>query len=300
MIEINLLPENLRKAESTPLPRQLTIYLGVAVCAGLLFLNWFYMNESSKADKKLKRVTAEVNQEQQKITALDNLIAEIEQIKSHVTTVEDLYRNRTIWAKILFDLKNIINEQEYNKANDALEYLWLTSLSLEESRSSGGFGMPAQKTKTMKLEGQASAKNTRRATMMVRNLIDSMVKYTPEKSPEEEAMEKIEERIKLREAIEEKLKDGKKKKKLSAMEERKIRAEEELIKHLKDKKSGGIATMPFMKFFDESTREVKLKWSENSSGGSNSKMKQMPGQAMKFELKLGFAPKKKAAPQVGF
>lgn len=38
MIQINLLPEELRKREGTPLPRRIAIYAGTAVLTGLLFM----------------------------------------------------------------------------------------------------------------------------------------------------------------------------------------------------------------------------------------------------------------------
>ncbi|MHC4870310.1 MAG: PilN domain-containing protein [Planctomycetota bacterium] len=305
MIEINLLPEKLRKVESTPLPRQLTIYLGVALSAGMIFLNWFFFNETDKAEEKLAKVKVEISSEQNKIKQLEALALEIDAIKKHVNTVENLYRNRTIWAKVLFDLKNIMHQQEFNNENEDREYLWLKELKLEDTRTSGGgFGVAPQKTKTMKLNGYASAKGTRRATMMIRNLIDSMVGYTPEKSPEEEALENLEERLELRKELDEKLKTkGKKKKKLSEQEERKLRAEDELIRHLQDKKSGGVATMPFMEFFNEATRDVKLKWSDrapSASGGKSKEMKMLPLQAMGFEIKLSFKPKVKKAVTPGF
>ena len=305
MIEVNLLPENLRKNEGTPLPRQLTIYLGVAVCMSLIFLNWFYFKEIEKAENKLKKINTSIVDEKIKVNELDALIQKITIIKSHVTTVENLYRNRIIWAKVLFDLKHVINKQGYNKPNAKREYIWFTELSLsEKSVRSRGLGMPAQKVKSIKLKGIASAigsGGSRRATAMVTSLINTMVNYKPEKSPEDEAIEEIEKTLKLRQEIEEKLKgNGKKKKEqLSEHEERKLRAENELIKHLQDKKSGGIALMPFMKQFNEK-RDLKLSWNDKVSAGGGEKRKLMPEQAMKFELDLTFKPQKKKVLQPGF
>ncbi len=303
MIEINLLPEELRRVEGTPLPRLLTICLGVAICVTLLFLNWFYFNETAKAKAKLKKVEKNLVAEKGRIKKLDKLIQKITTIKAHVSTIEDLYRERIIWAKVLFDLKHIVNQQEYNKQNKEREYIWFTDLVLGSKKVGGGMlGMPSQSVKLITIKGVASARGTRRATAMIRSLIDTMVSYKPEKSPEIEAVEEIEKTIKVRKAFEEMLKKKGKKGKvvLDQATKRKIRADNELIKHLQDKKSGGIAMMPFMNQF-EGRRQLKIKWQDkmNASKSKDGK-KFMPESGMKFELTLSFKPKKKKTVQPGF
>jgi hypothetical protein len=294
----------MRKVEATPLPRLLTIYLGVAVWATLIFINWYYVKESSKVEAHLKKIKAEESKLKQEEAKLDALIAEIEQSKVYVETAETLYRKRTIWSKVLADLKQIMNDQGYNKTNENREYVWFKSLTLEHKAAArvnpfmAAKSGPPKPTEFVKLDGYASARGTRKATKMVQDLVASMVAYKPKELPEIEALDKLEKELKARQKKIKEMQEKNKGKKvvLSEKQQREIRAAEELKKHLQERKSGGIATLPFFGLFDKASRTVETKWKENASSSSGGKSDaNMPQGAMEFVIKVGFKPKEKPA-----
>ena len=118
MIHINLLPEKFRRVEGTPLPRQLTIYVGVALCSGLMAANAVFMfNRLPQAQAQLETVTKQVSTLATKAKEVDAMEAKIKGIEGRTTAIEQLYRERIVWAKLLSDFRNIVNTQSIDPAN---------------------------------------------------------------------------------------------------------------------------------------------------------------------------------------
>lgn len=101
MIEVNLLPEERRPVERTPLPRFLIILAGVlgfcieGVALALILYDW-----RPKQDI-LAIHQGRINAAQETIGAIDKLKAEIADFEKRTADIAKLYRDRRVWAPIL-------------------------------------------------------------------------------------------------------------------------------------------------------------------------------------------------------
>jgi len=102
MIEINLLPPEHRPVERTPMPRLLTILVGVLLTMfGVVFWSWLFFiripdavtqrNESKEKERALKRQADEV-------IALEQ---EIKLFQQREETLRKLYKTRVRWTRVL-------------------------------------------------------------------------------------------------------------------------------------------------------------------------------------------------------
>lgn len=292
MIEINLLPEQLRRSEGTPLPRQLTIYLGVAITLGLIFVNYHFYMKTGKARGDLQGWQQRLVEVQNEEKQLQAILAEISGIETHVDACEELYRNRTVWAKILNDLKRIVNEQGFQRLNEDGEYLWFQSMSLRKARRRSAVPDPNEPEDMLVLDGYASSKGSRRGARMVEDLLNAIVSYRPDVPPEQETYEMTEEEKERMARLLEKQEKGES---LTPEETRRLSAAQEREAFRKSKKSGSIAMKGFYEFFV--TREVETTWLDAMPSGSTKGLEGLPKTATKFTIRLGFKPRIK--PQAG-
>ncbi len=106
MIEINLLPEERRPVERTPLPRFLIILAGVlgfcieGVVLALILYDW-----RPKQDI-LAIHQGRINAAQETIGKINKLKAEIADFKERTVGIDLLYRARRAWAPILYRLSD--------------------------------------------------------------------------------------------------------------------------------------------------------------------------------------------------
>ncbi len=101
MIRINLLPEERRPAERTPLPRFL-IYVGGLLGFGIaaFLLVWLYMNLRTMEKVKTDLIVR-INSEQKTIDKIDDLNREIAGFRKRKVEIQQLYRDRRRWGPIL-------------------------------------------------------------------------------------------------------------------------------------------------------------------------------------------------------
>lgn len=101
MIRINLLPEERRPAERTPLPRFL-IYVGGLLGFGVaaFLLVWLYMNYRTKEKVKTDLIVR-INSEQKTIDKINQLNREIAGFRKRKVEIQQLYRDRRRWGPIL-------------------------------------------------------------------------------------------------------------------------------------------------------------------------------------------------------
>ena len=101
MIRINLLPEERRPAERTPLPRFL-IYVGGLLGFGVaaFLLVWLVMNYRTMEKVKTDLIVR-INSEQRTIDKINELNREIVGFRKRKVEIQQLYRDRRRWAPIL-------------------------------------------------------------------------------------------------------------------------------------------------------------------------------------------------------
>ncbi|MBI4230728.1 MAG: hypothetical protein HY608_07815 [Planctomycetes bacterium] len=129
MIRINLLPEEMRRSEGTPLPRRLAIFAGTALIA-LLAMAWVTVHFQTIPEREasIKARTRERNDLQARVDAdvvpLDQYLAAT---KTRQKIAEELRASRPLWAPVLDALWTTISSSE----GAWLEDLGLTADDLE-------------------------------------------------------------------------------------------------------------------------------------------------------------------------
>lgn len=134
MIEINLLPPEYRPVERTPLPRRLTIFVGVlmgcvsaAVCAWLMFVKVpNARTERNSAEQEAQKKEVEANE----VLAKEALIKGFE---ARANVLRELYDERIPWAKLLDRLTEARNKVDSDDGNGVV----LTSLELKRGPAAG-------------------------------------------------------------------------------------------------------------------------------------------------------------------
>jgi hypothetical protein len=141
MIEINLLPPELRPIERTPLPRLLVWCVGLAaILAGGSLLAFMHVKWLPALQRRSKELDQQIAQKQALAAQADKLKREIEEIAKRQRAVEQLWKARTVWWIKLDQLVDLVPE-----------YVGLDSLSFkpaavraaraEEEESAGKLAM---------------------------------------------------------------------------------------------------------------------------------------------------------------
>lgn len=185
MIEINLLPESMRKAEATPLPRFVALCVGILMVSLLLVVNLhFKRNLVPDEENQLDLKQQEKAEKEAQVGTLNELRAEIAAIEEHVGVVRELYDKRRVWAKLLYDLKRIVTfDKTADESNPQLRYIWLTSVRYSKGR--GG-------EETMSLDGFATANGDEvDSARLAQRFFNQLLRYKVDKVPVEEERERL-------------------------------------------------------------------------------------------------------------
>ena len=183
MININLLPEVLRKKERPPI-KQILPLVALVVLTGLaVFQVTKYQFdiiptlESRKDSLEREKVALTA-----KVEELKQINAEINKLSDYITTVKGLYKRRIVWSKLLYDVKKIVNfDETMSRYNDEMRYLWLTKFN--------GSG------KNINLTGFATAANQVIAMQLPERLIVGFLTYTPVALPEKDEEARLQEEL---------------------------------------------------------------------------------------------------------
>jgi len=144
MIEINLLPEELRrknKGLGLPKAAQAGIAGMVIAVALMAAVTWYQKAQLARVNEDVARVEAKVQQMQDDIQLVDRLVDVKTRIMRRLSAIETLDRNRTTWVHNLEDLAIVIPE-----------FLWLSEFQQ-------GDGKSAQRAKATKRVGPEQAVN---------------------------------------------------------------------------------------------------------------------------------------------
>ena len=230
MININLLPEVLRKKERMPLSQWLGIAVMALLIAGVFYLVTLYHFDTIP---NMERRKESLERQKRELTAkaeeLKQISAEINRLSEYVDTVKGLYRNRLVWAKILSDIKHIVNfDKGMESYNADMRYIWLTNLT--------GSG------KTLSLKGFATASTQVNAMQMPEQLLREFTLYSPVNLPEKDEEERLQNELKDAIAKHTQLRANDNSLPLQGTVEIALRQRLEQIKNVK---SGGVAMQPF-------------------------------------------------------
>lgn len=274
MININLLPESMRKRESLPRGHFLGIIAGLAVLGTLVWMITQYridiiptlQQRHNALETEKKRLTAEAER-------LKQLNLEINRMSGYVDAVKGLYKGRVVWAKILSDIKNIVNyDPVLSNYNADQRYLWLTSLTGSD--------------KSLNMKCFATAASQVIAMQMPENLLHTILNYVPSGLPEKDEEERLQ--GELRNAIAEYEKERQESPDLPLQGPVEMRIRQRL-EEIKTVKSGGIAILPFNELLVPGSLQLKsASWTAapKPKGRSPDAIEVFPTQAWSFDVTM--------------
>jgi len=107
MIEINLLPDELRQAEGTPPARLATIMASVVVACGLsVLVSKYYMVDIPSEKSAIKTCDTQIADLQKKLEEVKKIDAEIDVLKGKVAALTNLSDGRMRYARLFEKLCN--------------------------------------------------------------------------------------------------------------------------------------------------------------------------------------------------
>lgn len=246
MIDINLLPEALRRKERMPVQQLLAILVGIGlVMAAGYMVAMYKINVIPGLQQRKSALTGERNSLKIQAEELARLNAEIAKLAEYVDTVKGLYRNRVVWAKILSDMKHIVNfDSTMSEYNPDMRYTWFTKLS--------------GKVKRIEIDGFATASTQVLAMQLPERLIQGFLGYSPITLPERDEEVRLQELLRTTLIEYDALRRESPDLPLQGPKEIEIRQRLEEIKNIK---SGGIAMLPFFDLLvPGSLRLVSVAW----------------------------------------
>ena len=129
MIEINLLPPEMRKVDRTSLKRLVTMVTAVVLLSGsaigvTLFLKSYYSEKSANADLTVQAARLEPLAKE-----YDVLSGELKAIETRIATIDEIRTTRLRWGKKLDQLYAILPD-----------YVWFDKLELKNTKTQTAAG----------------------------------------------------------------------------------------------------------------------------------------------------------------
>lgn len=130
MIEINLLPAELRPTQPTPWPKLLGLLgVGLVLLGEALTLVYYHFNLNPTLQDMLKELETELKNKTALAARADSLREQIEDYKLRAQTIIQIRDQRILWAKKLDQIIDVIPD-----------YVWLSGITVSE-------GLPGSKAK---------------------------------------------------------------------------------------------------------------------------------------------------------
>jgi hypothetical protein len=132
VIQINLLPEEYRKPESTPIGRFLTIVIGaVVVTSGLVAYGYVHYSKLRGAIEVREATEAEYANKKAQADVSMSLQAEINAYQARRKAIQQIVKSRILQSRKLDEFLDII----HNGGDRAEYFVWLNGLSVTPARS---------------------------------------------------------------------------------------------------------------------------------------------------------------------
>jgi Tfp pilus assembly protein PilN len=140
MIEINLLPPEYRPVEHTPLPRRLTIFVGVLLsCIGAAVCAWLAFVRIPNARTARDGAQQEAQKKKEEANEVLSKEAKIKSFDTRKNVLRELYSERVCWAKVLDRLAEARGKVDA-KMDAGEGSVVLTSLELKRGAAAGPVG----------------------------------------------------------------------------------------------------------------------------------------------------------------
>lgn len=166
MIEINLLPVELRQVESTPPARLGSILGGIAVaCVLSFFVIKYYFIDIPAIRLEIKNRETEIANLQERKKAVEAVIAQIDTLKKKVKTLDDLIQSRVRFARVLDSLANAMPK----------EGVWFRTFSIQPLAAVGAPGLGGGGKKyQINLQGFTTAPSEQERRTLLTELINNI------------------------------------------------------------------------------------------------------------------------------
>jgi len=166
MIEINLLPVELRQVEGTPPARLGAILGGIAVAGVLVVLVVkFYLVDIPAINLEIKNREAEIANLQERKKAVEAVIAQIDTLEKKVKTLDNLILSRVRFARVLDTLVNAMPK----------EGVWFRTFSIQPIAGGGGGLGAAGKKYQINFQGYTTAPSELDRRALLTELMNNMV-----------------------------------------------------------------------------------------------------------------------------
>ncbi|MBN2713370.1 MAG: hypothetical protein JXR97_13200 [Planctomycetes bacterium] len=295
MIEINLLPESMRKAEATPLPRFIAICVGIILIGALVVWNLYLLKETDNKNKTLAQLQKTLKEKKAKAAELDEIEGKLASIRDHVDVIKGLYKKRRIWSKLLYDLKQITtHDPSVDDANPMARYIWLNEIVLNSGKKG--------ESDVLEVNGYASNNEDPTASLEdVQILLREMTDHKSKEGPEVKERKRLQKEYDdMKKLIEDKQKAWDRLRAENPGIEAKSPEVEEMgkkleeldvrLKELERQTSGKIAITPFRDFFEPA--EIRLEdtsWGTAPTAGNDLKEgANLPKSCRKFKIIAAF------------
>jgi hypothetical protein len=132
VIQINLLPEEYRKPESTPIGRFLTIVIGaIVVTSGLVAYGYVHYSKLRGAIEVREATEAEYANKKAQADVSKSLQAEINAYQARRQAIQQIVKSRILQSRKLDEFLDII----HNGGDRAQYFVWLNGMSVTPPRS---------------------------------------------------------------------------------------------------------------------------------------------------------------------
>ncbi len=230
MIDINLLPQSMRKKESMKLSQLLVAALLIAVLGVLVhFVTKYHFDIIPGLESRISLRERERAELRVKAEELRQINAEIDRLTVFVEAVKGLYKGRVVWSKVLSDVKAIVNfDASMSHYNAEMRYIWLNDFTGRE--------------KKITMNAFATASSQVVAMQMPEQLLQRIRSYVPAALPEQGEEERLQEE--LRRAVAEHENERRDRPELPIQGPRELSIRQRL-EEIRTIQSGGLALLPF-------------------------------------------------------
>ncbi len=165
MIEINLLPPEMRKVDRTSLKRLLCMVTAVVLVSGsVMGAGISYRRHRTLSEEKVT-LTGEVARLEPAAKEYDVLMSEIQEIQTRIATIAEIRSTRLRWGSKLDQLYAILPE-----------YVWFEEIGLKRAR---GRGTVLQPVSTLSMECYVAGADEKRYSEFCRVLTGELVGEGP-------------------------------------------------------------------------------------------------------------------------
>lgn len=131
MIKINLLPEEMRRAERTsPKVFAATVFSVIACCCTLGWFGYTYFGELQERELEHFRTKEQLGSMKEQVAYHDALLGEQKDFEQRKQTIQEIGKSRVLWTKILDDIIDVVN----NDGDIDRHRAWFRNLTVKDGK----------------------------------------------------------------------------------------------------------------------------------------------------------------------